>query len=293
VVFYGARGKVWSYQTREADGDEFTWDEISAFNVKEQGLAVGPTDQLLYDFDFAQFYRQPGHPGDDYGARGLMLLRDDYLVLSDEVKSPDVPGTFNWASIYQMPQIYQLKPGAPEVDKISRDPEPPRKDTSTPVGQVRSYSGAGDFLTVVAPAAVTARATPFGATVNGEYVFASQKPEDIQQDGAAFSGTYGYARANQLALFQGDKIGLNGFELRRDGGDFGASAVAGPGKITGRIVGRQGGRLFITPPPGLDPANAAVTFDGQPVPHTVEAGAIAFAFAIAQRDGLKNYQITF
>ena len=68
--------------------------KISAFNVKEQGLRAGPTDQLLYDFDFAQFYRQAGHADDDYGARGVMLLRDDYLVLSDEVKSPDVAGTF-------------------------------------------------------------------------------------------------------------------------------------------------------------------------------------------------------
>jgi hypothetical protein len=293
VLFYGAKGKVWSYHTREADGDEFTWDEISAFNVKEQGLAAGPTDQLLYDFDFAQFYRQPGHPGDDYAARGVMLLRDDYLVVSDEVKSPDVAGTFNWASVFDMPQIYQLKPGAPEVDKISRDPEPPRKDTPVPTGQVRSYSGSGDFLTVVAPAAVTAKATPFGGTVNGEYVFASQQPENITEGPASFSGTYGYARPNQLALFQGDKIGLNGFELRREGGDFGASAVAGPDKITGRIVGRSGGKISVVPPAGMNVGSANVVFDGKPIAHVVEKGAVTFSFDIAQKDGLKNYQISF
>ncbi len=50
--------------------------------VHGQGLAEAPTDQLLYDFDFAQFYRQPGREGDDYRARALMLLRDDYLVVS-------------------------------------------------------------------------------------------------------------------------------------------------------------------------------------------------------------------
>jgi len=295
VVYYGAKGKVWSYNTRETDGDEFTWDEISAFNVNEKGLAFGPTDQLLYDFDFAQFYRQPGHAEDDYLARGVMLLRDDYLVLSDEVKSPDVAGTFNWVNVYDPPQIYQLKPGAPEVDKTSYDQHTPkpRKDTPTRTAQVRSYSGKGDFLTVVAPAAVAAVATPFGATVNGEYVFASQKSEDITRGGAVFSGTYGYARPNQLALFQGTKIGLNGFELRRDGGDFGVSAVAQPGKITGRIVGRSGGKIFVVPPTGLNASSASVALDGQAVAHTVEQGAIVFSVDIAQKDGLKNYAISF
>jgi hypothetical protein len=293
VMFYGAKGKVWSANTRETDGDEFTWDEISAFNVKEQGLRTGPTDQLLYDFDFAQFYRQAGQADDDYGARGVMLLRDDYLVLSDEVKSPDVAGTFNWVSVYDLPQIYQLKPGVPGVDKISHDPQPPRKGGPDRIGHLRSYSGTGDFLTVIAPAVVTALATPFGATVNGEYVFASQKPEDITQGTATFSGTYGYARANQLALFQGTKIGLDGFELSRNGGDFGASAELQGKKIQGRIVGRSGGKISIIPPKGLDLAKASVVFDGKKLPHAVEQGAITFSFDIAQRDGLKNYEIAF
>jgi hypothetical protein len=134
---------------------------------------------------------------------------------------------------------------------------------------------------------------PGSGLMNGEYVFASQKPEDITQAPAVFLGSYGYARPNQLALFQGTKIGLNGFELRRDGGDFGVSAAVNQNKITGRIVGHSGGKIFVVPPTGLNPSSALVTLDGQAVPHTVEQGAVAFTVDIAQKDGLKNYEIQF
>ena len=62
--------------------------------------------------------------------------------------------------------------------------------------------------------------------------------------------------------------------------------------ISGRIVGRKGGKLEIVPPTGFDPAKAIVTFDGKTVPHTVQQGAIVFSFDIAQKDGMKIYTIT-
>ena len=291
-VYYGARGKVWSYNDMESNGDRFDSSKISAFTIGDKIMTACETDQPLYDFDFAQFYRQPGKIGDEDYARGVMLVRDDYLVLSDEVSTPQTAGTFHWTNLlYNRPEIYQLKPGAPLVETESTDH--PSTNWPGPVDKFRSYSGTGDFLTVVAPAAVTATATPFGATVNGEYVFASQQPEEIKQGTAVFSGNYGYARPNQLALFQGAKIGLDGFELRRDGGDFGVSAAADQNRITGQVVGRSGGRIFITPPTGLNPASASVTLDGQAVPHTLEQGAIVFTVDIAQKDGRKNYEIRF
>ena len=218
VVYYGAKNKVWSYNGHNSDGDNIDWTQVTALTVNGQGLAVGPSDELLCDFDFAQFYRQPGKESDDYHARALMLLRDDYLVVADEMKSPDVTGTFRWVNRYDLPQIYQLKPGAPKVESTYLDNAKPEEKEPPRTFTVRSYTGQGDFLTIVAPAAVTAVSTPFGATVNGEYVFASQKPQDVTEGPALFSGSYGYAQPNQLALFQGTKIGLNGFILQRDAG---------------------------------------------------------------------------
>ena len=63
--------------------------------------------------------------------------------------------------------------------------------------------------------------------------------------------------------------------------------------IAGRIVGRSGGKIFVVPPKGLEAAKASVTIDGQAVPHTLDQGAIIFPVEIQQKDGLKNYEITF
>ena len=294
IVYYGAKDRAWSYNTMETNGDEFDWNQISDFTVNGKGLDPTPTDQLLYDFDFAQFYRVLAPKADfDYRARAMMLLRDDYLVLADEVSSPDVRGTFNWVSVYDQPQFYQLKPGAPPVDGISRDPQPVRYHNPDRIAKLRSFTGQGDFLTVVAPAPVDAKAASFGATVNGEYVFASQKPQTISEGPAVFSGSYGYARDNQLALFQGTRIGLNGFTISRDGGDFGLSAIAEPARISGRIVGRSGGKISVIPPTGHDLTHVTVVYNGQTIPHTVDNGAITFSITIAQSDGLKKYAINF
>jgi len=324
IVYYGARGKVWTYNTQEANGDDLNLRLNSAFMtlgkreekvaVKEKstapnrlpnwiapdpraipgkddkGLARGKTDQLLYDFGFAQFYRQLS--ADDtaaYRARAVMLLRDDYLVVADEVASAKTPGIFSWASIYDLPDIFQLKPG---VEGYCIEDHEGLSDNR--IAKVKAFQGEGDFLTVVAPpgGVTKAEAKNFGALVNGEQVFASQKPIEIKEGNVTFAGTYGYARKNQIALFQGTKIRLDDLGLTCDGGDFGASAEVKDGKIVGRLVGKSGGKLSITPPTGFFKNNkATVLIDGKPVPSTTQNNTVTFAVEIAQRDGLKYYEI--
>lgn len=312
IVYYGAKNRAWSYNGIEDNGDDFSWDKVSAFTVKGQGLKPSPTDQILYDFGFAQFYRTRGEA--PYLARSLMLLRDDYLMLCDEV-SPDAPeGQFVWSSSFEMPRIYQLKPGASATETTSTEGQRPgARDVLPPrTSHQRKYVGKGDFLTVVAPGEVRAQAQPYGASVGGEYVFASQKPLSIDArasvvfrsanerdfrgakgDDLVFSGNYGYARPGQVALFQGTRIAIGGLELRREGGDFGLSAAVEKSRIVGRIVGRSGGRVFVVPPEELPAAAATVTINGKPVPHTIEHRAVTFLVDIAQKDGLKGYVIQF
>ncbi len=77
------------------------------------------------------------------------------------------------------------------------------------------------------------------------------------------------------------------------GGDVGVSATMEKNRILGRIVGRSGGKVLVALPGGLSLASVSVTVNGKPVPHTVGQGAVAFAVDIAQKDGLKNYEIQF
>ena len=267
-------------------------------NTGDVALSSTPTNQLLYDFDFVQFYRQPNadEAQAPYRARAMMLVRDDYLVLSDEVATPQTPGRFGWVNVFDLPEFYQLKPGARGIDVEYTESNTHRftgvgGGTNEPrTAKVKIFNGKGDFLTVVAPpgGVAKAEATDFGGIVNGEYVFASQKP--VEND--RFAGTYGYARKNQIALFQGTRVRFDDLGLTREGGDFGASAEVKGGKIVGRLVGKSGGTLSVTPPAGfLKGNNVTVLIDGKPVQATVQNNTVTFAVAIAQRDGLKYYDI--
>ncbi len=145
----------------------------------------------------------------------------------------------------------------------------------------------------MAPEAVEARKEPFGALINREYVFVSDEPQKYEQGGAMFSGTAGYARADQLALFEGDAIGIDGFLLRREGGNFGVSAELSGETVRGRIAGRAGGRVWVTLPGGFDAAKVRVAIGGKPVASTAASGAVSFAATISQADGFKSYEIEF
>ena len=307
VLYYGAKGKVWSFNGREHNGDEFDINKVTGFSVGGKGLGRHPTDQPLYDFGFAQFYRALGTAGPAdaaghektaggapaYLSRGIMMLRDDYIALYDDVEG-EAEGQFVWVNAWDLPQLCQIKPGAPFETEEYRDEPRESKLYEGRTLRAARCRGRGDFLTLVSPQPLKARTAPFGAVVNdSEFILCNDRPLDLRDERLHFRGTAGYARPGQLALFEGDLLGLDGFEIRREGGEFGFSAAAGDGRITGRIVGRAGGLISIVPPSGFKVQNAKISLAGSPLEARVENGAVSFDVEIAQRDGCKAYEITF
>ena len=62
------------------------------FNLDGKSLGAHEVDGLLYDFDFAQFYKAVGsNPA--YPWRGVMMLRDDYLGAEKLTLDYDALGT--------------------------------------------------------------------------------------------------------------------------------------------------------------------------------------------------------
>ncbi|MCH7726198.1 MAG: hypothetical protein IH991_06940 [Planctomycetes bacterium] len=283
VLYYGAKNKNWSYNGAEQNGDNFDINLVTSFSVAGQSLGYHPTDQPLFDFEFAQWYRAVADPRlaakTKYRSRGIMMLRDDYIVVYDDVDGT-TEGQFTWSSGGQSPQIYQLKPGV-RLDKESTE-------------QVTRYKGQGDFLTIVAPQSLKAKSASFGGLVNdSEYVFWRDAPFEYSQGGVQFQGTVGYARENQLALFEGTMVSRRGFELRRSGGDFGVSAAVSGKQIVGRIAGRKGGRVSIKPAWRFEPKNVAVRVDGRQTRAMVAEGTVSFDVAISLKDGSRQFEITF
>jgi len=89
-----------------------------------------------------------------------------------------------------------------------------------------------------------------------------------------------------------DSLSLDGFDLALTG-DLAASASAEGRRITGYIVGRSGGKIFLVPAKGYAAGRAIVTVDGKRVSCSQEHGGLSFPVEITQKDGLKSYEINF
>ncbi len=287
-LYYGAKGKVWSYNLEEDNGDKFNPDRVTMFRGGGKGLKTSPTDQLLYDFDFVQFYKSPGI--EPYLARAMMMVKDEYIAIFDEVAA-DATGEFVWANVFEMPQIYQVKPGAAMTEYTAVEPPPrPGKPAARKV-TCRKYTGKGSFLTIVAPSALKAVATQYGASVNDQHVFLTAEAQDFTTGDLQFQGRSGYAARDHLALFDGTVLRMGKNTVRREGGDFGVSAVWMPDGVEGRIVGRDGGTVTLSIPDGIKTVSGDLA--GEALKLEQAGNRVKFTITIAQKDGSKPFKITW
>ena len=401
ALYYATKGHRWSWNGAEQNGDHFNIDLIPLFNLGGKSLGAHPVDGLLYDFDFAQYYKAAGsNPA--YPWRAVMMLRDDCLAVYDHVADPKAAGRFQWcnyeshlqAEFFARPDFTEMKATLvpaerfplkwdwgtgpalasmksgpfsvrwtgmliPETsgectivadlaggdsarislnnqvvfDSLKGKPLPMRLDGDrlaelkveyihhsgparisvrwgtakpTPIQHIDTVhrlplpqlyavkEGSGDQLHIVAPQAHRVETRPYGALIDGkQYVFCSATETRANDGPATFTGTAGYARENQVALFEGTRVGFGGLLLERLSGDFGISANReADGTLAGRIVGRSGGTIKLTPSAGFDASHCQVKIGGTVVPHTTENGAIGFAVEIAQSKGVKSYTIS-
>jgi len=226
LLYYAARDTIWSWNGVEANGDDFDIHKCPVFIVNENGLDNNRGHGILYNFDWAQFYQATGS-NPDYLSRDVMMIRNDYVAVYDNVASSEVSGKFNWVNFMgEMPQILDV--GAQE----------------------------GDQLHLVTPASVPVEQVekPYGVLINNsEYICLSDSSLQYSDPNFTFVGKSGYARKNHLALFSGESIALDAFKLEISDGEFGVSAqLVDDQTIRGRIAGRQGGTVKLTVPASFD-----------------------------------------
>jgi len=270
-IFYFADGKAWSWNGDEDSGDNQAEmllgnKAITAFATMHDGqpLMIGKTHvhENLYDFDFAGQYTIVGNEGyDNWGSNGdykkrcVTLVGKDFIVIFDQVANPDVAGDFRWFNKQEwgLPNIVQVKPGAAPV-AVSNDYASKRNKTQEPRCLGVSFTGKGNFLTVVSHKSVSAESEPWGTLVNKVHkVFYSDTPVSYANAGELFEGAAGYISGNKVALFDGTKVGTGGFTFEkaaRNGDDenFGLSAeVDASGRLKGLSSGHPG-RLMVHMP---------------------------------------------
>ena len=96
TIYYAAKGKTWSWNHAESNGDNLDVSQLSALQVERSSLGASTASGVLYNFGFAQFYRAVADASaSPYKARGVMMLRGDYIAMCDTV-DPGHEGRFNW-----------------------------------------------------------------------------------------------------------------------------------------------------------------------------------------------------
>ena len=159
----------------------------------------------------------------------------------------------------------------------------------------------GDQLHIVSPLGKPVSADTnysWGAKITNntaaEYVFYKAPgiaASSVNELDAVFEGHWGYARANQLAVFKGTKVGFNGFVIEKTGEDFGVSAEYAANEITGRYAGTAGGTVTITLPAGFGGSGVTLDIDGTTIPLTPVLGRVTFSVNISQPDGTKEFTL--
>jgi hypothetical protein len=161
----------------------------------------------------------------------------------------------------------------------------------------------GDQIHIVAPTNKNITVGPFeswGVKVNNngvdEYVFYSSEAggEQTKLDAnVIFTGNWGYARENYLALFKGTKLGFGELVIEKHSGAFGISAEYKNNAISGCFAGKQGGTVTISLPSNFT-STPVLKIDGQTVSADYDQAGhkITYNVQITQPDGVKNYSIT-
>lgn len=162
--------------------------------------------------------------------------------------------------------------------------------------------GTGDILNVVAgdplasATALTSGGKTVGTKVNGaEYAYTSDAAFTYADAASGFTGKIGYARDNELAIFDGTAVHYGSFAIALPAGAaFGASAQKrDDDNIVGRIAGTATAQtVTVSAPSGFHlSGGVSVTIDNAPVTATVYGGSISFPVTVAPADGYKTYAI--
>ncbi len=268
AIYYAARGRIWSWNDYEVNGDRFDITQLPAFAVNGRGLGYHPTDGVLYDFGEVQFYRARGSRP-EYRSRDVMMVRDDFLAIWDDV-AEGAKGTFHWSNpIGEMPAIHSVR------------------------------QGAGGNLHVVEPRTqpvYTAESLTIGARLERtgeiEHVCLGARDASYRDSRLLFRGRTGYARSGMLAVFEGESIEYEDFGIEISGGEFGASAELQGDTISGRVAGRQGGQIRLRLPQGFDPSEIEVRYGGKSIVHRIEGQHVLFSVKIDLSEGHRSYVVS-
>jgi hypothetical protein len=246
TIYFYANGKSYSDNGKEDAGDRRLQDTdmVTGFGVFKDGRfkGIGKSDlsRPLYDLSVGQFAeiqssekRQYSWP--EYKSRSIMLVGNDYFLIYDDVYNQNMGTRFSWFTRpdEDLPELEVIKGGGANYT-YSRE----KSEYTIHSGRESKgiwFDGTGDFLTFVShKKGFTNEQTPYGCIIytpegNNDYIFRNDLPVEVDENNMTFSGTAGFIRIKpthkELAIFHGNRIGVDGFEIRTQNEEAGLSAL--------------------------------------------------------------------
>jgi hypothetical protein len=229
VVYFFAKGRGYSHNEREDDGDRIAQDTdfVTNFGVWKdktfRSIGQNVLSRPLYDLTYAQFAEIIPRQGTEayswpeYVGRSITLAGDDYFILHDKVFNPEVARRFSW--------FVRKGDDFPHIIFVNRTHLPEDNlfttvETESTAG--KWVDGTGDSIALIThKEGIHAEEATFGGRVTlpdgHDLVFVSQKLIEFEEGTNAFQGTSGIIRNRQdgieIALFHGTHIAAAGFSF--------------------------------------------------------------------------------
>lgn len=246
TVYFYAGGKSYSNNGKEDAGDRRLQDTdlVTSFGVFKDGrfksIGKGELSSPLYDLTLGQFAeitssaeRQYSWP--EYKGRSIMLVGSDYFLIYDDVYNQNMGSRFSWftKADESLPELNVVKGGGADYTFSTK-----KTECITHTGRESKgiwFDGTGDFLTFVShKKGFSQTPTAYGCIIstpdgNSDFIFRNDEPVLVKEPGIAFEGTAGFIRnqkeEQEFAIFHGNRIGNDDFEILPASTDAGLSAV--------------------------------------------------------------------
>jgi len=299
TVYFYANGKSYSDNGKEDAGDRRLQDNdmVTGFGVFKDGRfkGIGKSDltRPLYDLSVGQFAeiqsaenRQYSWP--EYKSRSILLVGSDYFLIYDDVYNQNMAGRFSWFTKLDedLPEIEVIKGGGADYTYSAKKAEYTKHEGRESKGIW--FDGTGDFLTFVShKKGFSNQQTPYGCIIttpdgDTDYIFRNDVPVSVNENNLTFRGSAGFVRIKsthkEFAMFQGNRIGIDDFEIRTQHAESGLSGVfADREEIKGHYYSMTESVVTFSWEKGL-PAAIHVYIDGVKQKTTTHANEVSVTF---------------
>jgi hypothetical protein len=299
-IYFYAAGKSYSHNGSEDSGDRKVQDVDLITNCGAfkdgcfRSIGMNELERPLYDLSIGQFAeitssKKTGYSWPEYQSRSIMLVRNDYFIVYDDIFNNNIGTRFSWFThlMENLPEITVIKSAGLGFDHIKWNVEKTEHIGKWSKGVW--YDGMGDMMTFVShKKGFNIVPVFYGCIITSkegakDYIFRNDIPVEVDENGCLFTGTAGFIRSwnadrQEMSLFHGTKIGNRDFEIHTPDQDAGINAIyTGINNIKGEFYSLAASNITFRWTHVI-PQSVNFFLDGQKLPVSINGNEMTVKF---------------